>query len=278
MSTDLRRLKPGKVCQMINSTPLGAVLTDSQLRKHRYEAGMRIGTGPHLDFLGYVAWLIQKRHTRPGQTNPATPADDRIRLAEEAALTAKRVCRSLKLVKQEALLTALLSERTYAAAARLAGISESTLYRRLADPEFRGAFESARKDLFAKAHEEMQSHAFDAVSALVTVVRSGRRDRDRIRASDSLLMHGWKGMARADFLKPIAKPESRTTSPAELVRTLTEQLLQLDSAPMSTAERSRLKISLADALLRALNVDLYEKRSAAIEDVLLPRKRKDPHA
>lgn len=278
MSTDLRRLKPGKVCQMINSTPLGAVLTDAQLRKHRYEAGVRIGTGPHLDFLGYVAWLIQKRHVRQGLPNPATPGDDRTRLAEVAALTAKRVCRSLKLVKQEALLTALLTERTYAAAARQAGISESTLYRRLADPEFRRAFESARQDLFAKAHEEMQSHAFDAVAALVTVARSGRRDRDRIRASDSLLMHGWKGMVRADLLKPIAKPESRSTSPAELVRTLAEQLMQLDSAPLSTPERSRLKVTLTDAILRALNVDLYEKRSAAIEGVLLSRKKKDPHA
>jgi hypothetical protein len=47
---------------MLNSTPLGEVINERQLHRHRTRAGMRIGDGRHVDLLRYVAWLIQIRH------------------------------------------------------------------------------------------------------------------------------------------------------------------------------------------------------------------------
>jgi hypothetical protein len=47
----------------LNSTPLGEVINERQLHRHRTRAGMRIGDARHVDLLRYVAWLVELRHT-----------------------------------------------------------------------------------------------------------------------------------------------------------------------------------------------------------------------
>lgn len=54
---DPRNLKPGELVRLLNSTPLGAVLDDRRLRRHRERAGARLGDGKTLDLLRYAAWL-----------------------------------------------------------------------------------------------------------------------------------------------------------------------------------------------------------------------------
>jgi len=61
-ATDPRRLRPSELCRLLNSTPLGEVINERQLHRHRSRAGMRIGDGRHVDLLRYVAWLVQLRH------------------------------------------------------------------------------------------------------------------------------------------------------------------------------------------------------------------------
>jgi len=48
---------------LLNSTPLGEVLNERQLHRHRTRAGLRIGDARHVDLLRYAAWLVQHRHT-----------------------------------------------------------------------------------------------------------------------------------------------------------------------------------------------------------------------
>lgn len=62
MAVDLRRLRPAELCRLINSTPLGTVLTEGLLRKHRNHAGLQIGDLQHVDLLRYTAWLAVQRH------------------------------------------------------------------------------------------------------------------------------------------------------------------------------------------------------------------------
>lgn len=62
MATDPRKLRPSELCRLLNSTPLGEVINERQLHRHRSRAGMRIGDGRHVDLLRYIAWLIQIRH------------------------------------------------------------------------------------------------------------------------------------------------------------------------------------------------------------------------
>jgi len=47
----------------LNSTPLGEVINERQLHRHRTRAGLRIGDGKKVDLLRYTAWLVHQRHT-----------------------------------------------------------------------------------------------------------------------------------------------------------------------------------------------------------------------
>jgi Terminase large subunit gpA, endonuclease domain len=62
VTTDVRKLRPSELCRLLNSTPLGEVINERQLHRHRSRAGLRIGDGRHVDLLRYVAWLVQMRH------------------------------------------------------------------------------------------------------------------------------------------------------------------------------------------------------------------------
>ncbi|HRX87367.1 MAG TPA: hypothetical protein P5572_20260 [Phycisphaerae bacterium] len=59
---DPRRLRPIDLLRVLNSTPLGEVLTRPQLRRHRERAGMRVGDDRTIDLLRYAAWLVIERH------------------------------------------------------------------------------------------------------------------------------------------------------------------------------------------------------------------------
>ena len=62
MKSDPRKLRPSELCRLLNSTPLGEVISERQLYRHRMRAGLRIGDGRHIDLLRYAAWLVQIRH------------------------------------------------------------------------------------------------------------------------------------------------------------------------------------------------------------------------
>ena len=63
---DSRRLRPSELCRLLNSTPLGEVIGERQLHRHRTRAGLRITSTDdprNIDLLRYVAWLVVERHT-----------------------------------------------------------------------------------------------------------------------------------------------------------------------------------------------------------------------
>ncbi len=63
---DVRRLRPSELCRLLNSTPLGEVISERQLYRHRMRAGLRIGDGKRIDLFRYMAWVreeLQQRRT-----------------------------------------------------------------------------------------------------------------------------------------------------------------------------------------------------------------------
>src|SRR4051812_30921484 len=78
---DPRRLRPAELCRLLNSTPLGEVLSERQLYRQRTRAGFRIGDGRHVDLFRYVAWLVRVRH-EPRPVQP--PAGDYEAMKEQA--------------------------------------------------------------------------------------------------------------------------------------------------------------------------------------------------
>ncbi|HMN41170.1 MAG TPA: phage terminase large subunit family protein [Phycisphaerales bacterium] len=65
MAIDPRKLKPGELARLLNSTPLGEVISERQLHRHRTRAGFRVaadGDAGKVDMFRYVAWLVTTRH------------------------------------------------------------------------------------------------------------------------------------------------------------------------------------------------------------------------
>jgi len=65
VALDPRNLRPSDLTRLLNSTPLGTVINDRQLRRLRDRAGFRIGDGRTVDLLRFAAWLVRERHSAP---------------------------------------------------------------------------------------------------------------------------------------------------------------------------------------------------------------------
>lgn len=70
VAIDPRNLRPTELIQILNSTPLGEVIKERTLRRHRQQGGYRIGDGRRLDLFRYVAWLASERHAPPPLSPP----------------------------------------------------------------------------------------------------------------------------------------------------------------------------------------------------------------
>jgi hypothetical protein len=154
-------------------------------------------------------------------------------------------------------------------------VGETTLYRWLQLPAFRAAYRRARREIVNSAIVRVQAGTGQAVETLLTVAREGRRDSDRVRAAIALLEHALRGLSDADALH--GEQESVTDTPmstSDVVRLLSARLRQIDAAELPTAEKARLTATFADALLRAIGVDVMDKRLEAVQAVLLGRKDK----
>lgn len=174
---------------------------------------------------------------------------------------------------QERAIAALLSEPTHAAAAAKAGLSPATLGRWLKDPAFAADFRAARRAVVRDAVDRLQAATGLAVDTLVAVAKDGKRDGDRVRAAVALLDHAFRGLDLGD-----EGGDKASTEPIEgtagVVRVLAARLAQVDAADLPAAEKARLTTGLADALLRAIGVDVLARRLEALQAVLLAREEK----
>jgi hypothetical protein len=272
---DPRQLRPTELCRLLNSTPLGEVVKQRQMQEHRVQAGLRIGTHKHVDLFRYVVWLVQERHLRPKSNTKNDASIDLPQLAQDVAFSVNHSDTTNKLnAKQEAFLAALLTEPTYSAAATRVGVSRMTAYRWLRTKEFKRLYQRARQELVNTAVGRLQLGSGLAVDALMSVVVQSRRDSDRVRAAVVILDHAYRGLSETELLAPSDKPESQhIVGTAEIVTHLGMQLRQLEQSTLTTKDKSRLTATLADALLRAIGVDVIDKRLEALESVLVKRKK-----
>jgi hypothetical protein len=106
---------------------------------------------------------------------------------------------------------------------------------------------------------------------------AGRRTSARAWSRQALLDHAIRGLAEADALHGnLHAGDAAPMDTGDVVQLLAARLRQVDQAELTTAEKSRLTAALADALLRAIGVDLLDKRLAALQAVLLGRKDQGP--
>ena len=275
MTTDPRRLKLVDLLRLLNSTPLGEVIAEHQLKAHRNRAGLRIGDSRRIDLVRYVGWLVLERH-KPKAAKPGPVPDDSAMVAncESAAALVATVPDAEPLTfKQQAAIAAMLSSRTYADAAERIGVGRATIHRWLSEPNFRSAFRRAKRELTEAAVAKIHAATGEAVDVLVNVARSGRRDADRVRAATTILDHAYRGLEEAETLHGTANTApTKDFATSDVVQALAARMQQIDQSELPAAEKARLLGSLADSLLRAFSVDVLDKRLEALQTVLLGRK------
>jgi hypothetical protein len=112
------------------------------------------------------------------------------------------------------------------------------------------------------------------VETLASVARHGRRDGDRIRAATALLDYAFRGLTDADRIHGTPPAEPAPSGTADVVAILAARLRQIDQSELPAADKARLTAVLADSLLRAIGVDVLDKRLETMQAVLLGRREK----
>ena len=110
--------------------------------------------------------------------------------------------------KHEAAITALLTQRTTEEAARVAGISHSTLLRWMKLEEFDKQYRQARRDAYGQSIARLQQGCSAAVSVLLKVMADPASPPSvRVRAADSVLDHSAKNIELEDIEARLAVME-----------------------------------------------------------------------
>jgi len=95
---DPHKLGPSELCRLLNSTPLGPVIIERQLHRHRTRAGLRITSSADprsIDLLRYVAWLAVERHRPKPQPEGLTGYDAHKERARQRNLKLSRSGRDI---------------------------------------------------------------------------------------------------------------------------------------------------------------------------------------
>lgn len=88
---DPRQMRPGEVVRLLNSTPLGTVLSDRALREHRQTAGLRIGDAGSVDLIRYAGWMAQRVHIQAAKKKETpSPASSAYEAHRERAAARSR--------------------------------------------------------------------------------------------------------------------------------------------------------------------------------------------
>jgi 5-methylcytosine-specific restriction endonuclease McrA len=101
VSTEVEALKraynfrPGELVRLLNSTPLGDVVSERQLSLHRRRAKLSLGEARRVNLLVYIAWLAHQRPMRGGRPRGKVGPKEVYRLLQyqgfRCALTNRRL-------------------------------------------------------------------------------------------------------------------------------------------------------------------------------------------
>jgi hypothetical protein len=105
--------------------------------------------------------------------------------------------------RQDAAIAALLTEPTLEAAAKRAGVSESSLLRWLRDPPFRAEYRDARRAVVEQAVSGLQHATSEAVATLRRNLTCGAPSAE-IAAAKAILDQSFRGLEVLDHAEQIA--------------------------------------------------------------------------
>jgi hypothetical protein len=113
----------------------------------------------------------------------------------------------------QAIVVALAAGRTVQAAARVAGVGETTIYRRLRDTEFRRRVAESRAEFASRALGNLAAAATAAVRTLRQLLKADS-EAVRLSAARSILELGAKLRESVELEQRIAALEARPDEPS----------------------------------------------------------------
>lgn len=110
--------------------------------------------------------------------------------------------------KKEAVILALLSQRSVEEAARVTGVGARTLYRWMREPEFDAAYREAKRASFSQSIARMHQLSGAAVTTLgKAMLDSNTPPATKVRAADTILDHMAKAVELEDLEARLAQLE-----------------------------------------------------------------------
>ncbi len=110
----------------------------------------------------------------------------------------------------EKILTALLTSGTVAETERITGISRSTIYKRLADAEFRAEYDSRRQTVLSEACNTLQATLTNAVNTVKEIAENeNAAPQIRLNACGMLLQNCLRYVEQIDILARIEALEKQ---------------------------------------------------------------------
>ena len=108
----------------------------------------------------------------------------------------------MKMSKDETILSALVSNTTIRAASAACGVSETQIYARLKNPEFKQKYDKLRIDLLERNTAQIQMQVGSAIQTMADVMNDGENSPQvRLNAADALIRNNLKLTEQTDILR-----------------------------------------------------------------------------
>ena len=105
-------------------------------------------------------------------------------------------------INDERILAALIANGSIRAAAKSAGVAESTIRNRMADPDFRAEFDKLRGELLQEAAQGLTARLESATATMSEIMEDGKNPASvRVSAADAVLRHALRYVEAADILR-----------------------------------------------------------------------------
>jgi len=146
-------------------------------------------------------------------------ANKRQNKGEEAQKKPRNGKQMSKNRNDDTILQALLSQRTVREAAEAANVSERTIYTRLADPAFRGAYNREQDDILRGVSNHLKEHLRQSIACIVDIMEDAdNKASERLTAARMILEYSAKFAEIQNITERLTELELKIVNNVELTR------------------------------------------------------------
>lgn len=114
----------------------------------------------------------------------------------------------IKKTKDEKIIAALIANPTIRAASGACGVSETQIYARLRNPDFRSRYDEARRELLERNTAALQGHLAGAIETMGQICSdAGVNPQTRLSAADAIIRNSLKMTEQTDILTRLKELE-----------------------------------------------------------------------